>query len=214
MVRNERTRFTGQIETYHCILDGNYNIKDSIDSVLKGLGVDKQDLKPRNKEKLSELRLYKKAETMDKRYNTRIYTESMNKLIKHIIKKIQEPTERTVVQKQEAIDEIYKSLFDGAITSVFRTDETRKLDKDYRLTESDNKITTAPMGCGVQELEGSKVMALFEYIANEMGFFAGITITDLNEIVPKSNLSDHERERFIVKKDYNDTTIYVPCRFF
>ena len=47
-----------------------------------------------------------------------------------------------------------------------------------------------------------------------MGFFAGITITDLNRLVPKSNLSDHEREKFITEKNYGDTIIYVPSRFF
>ena len=214
MVKNERTKFTRQIETYHCILDGTYNIKDGINSVLKGLGVDKQDFEVGNEDTLSELRLYKKAEIMDKRYNTRIYRESMNKLIEHIREKIQEPTEETVVQEQEAIDEIYTLLFEGTITSVFRTEETRKLDEFYNITESYSKITTAPMGCGVQELEGSKIMAIFEYIANEMGFFAGITITDLNKIVPNSNLRDHEREKFITEKNYGDTIIYVPSRFF
>lgn len=169
------------------------------------------------------LSLYKKAEALEKRYGGN-YTNMVRNSVEKIIDKLKEPLKQ--VEESPKLSEIVEDVFDESkveeitieyptiFSKIYRTPETRKLDKEYKvILERGDKLLLAALGYGVTEIECSNIMPIFERIAEKTRYFAGVKVNELEKLVKGYGLDVHVSKRFVKKGTYKGEEICFPVRF-
>ncbi len=166
---------------------------------------------------VESLSLYQSASAMDKRAAIQnggfagrlegLYSKIQSAFKDYQERKVKEATIDKLAQQAPEGDTIERMFYYGNFSRIYRTEETRRLDMEY-------KQALADRGRGLQ-LVTSTLMHFFEDIADARGYFAGVRVDELRNFVTASTLEDHLTNGFVaLKKCPTDgMTITIPLRF-
>jgi hypothetical protein len=151
------------------------------------------------------------------------HSDTIARRVKELYDQAQKATQEYIaVQGTGTGDQIHcipvKSI---QFTAIFRTPETRRLDTKYafQLNFTGMNLRTNLLASTETHTGTSNLMALFEHIANQTRYFAGVQVSELKPLIKGPGLETHVKEGFVALKQYSGPDgkkgqIAVPVRFY